>query len=749
MRIGAAALILALVATGNAHATAVFAAATVNGYAPGVVLELDQQGGHFTADAAALDTIGLIVPANIERVDIATLPGVTFVFHADTQTLAITAEESTLKPHKLGDDVPSAPPDEASLGALLNYGIAATWDSRGATDISGDLEFRAFAAPGVFESRWYGGSSAFRRLDTALIHDDVDGLRTWIAGDFVASSMTWSRPVRAAGLSIATNFAIRPELITQPMPWLAGAVSVPSTVDLYLNGIHAINQPVPPGPFTVNQAPIINGEGQVSLAVTDALGRQTVQSFDFYASDELLAPGLTASAFEAGWLREGYGQDYDRYTRLFAQGLARHGLTGVLTIEGRAALTADTQEFGVGIVAKLGSIAVAALSLDDSGFGKGEQLRVSLERQTGGYFIRAAITESFGHFRDVASEAGDGNLERGIGAGAGFNSDALGSFGLNYTEENYERSNRFGIVSASWSRPVASGWSAYATAWHAVEGSRASGFTIGLSVSPSNGLLTRAGVNGSGGRTGAFANASQWPDDGLGFGWSAQAQSAPDPSGQATVRYTSPYGEAGLGVSSGAVGTNASAYATGSIAWLAGGAPHLARQTSSSFAEIDTGTPGVGITLENRAIGQTGPDGRLFVPELVPYSPAHIAIDARSVPLDQEITSPNAIIRPPRDAGVVLRLNIRPNVTAAVHFVIADGTDAALNTPVSVNGADEGAVGYDGVAWLTGLLPENIIQLGDREGACTAHLAFDPAKNRPGMTLGPVVCLTPPPARGR
>jgi outer membrane usher protein len=742
VRIGATALILALVATGNAHAAAVFAAATVNGYAPGVVLEFDQEGDHFTADATALDAIGLIVPADIKRVDIATLPGVTFVFHADTQTIAITAGENALKPHHLGGGFPSTPPDEASLGALLNYGIAATWDSRGATDISGDLEFRAFAAPGVFESRWYGGSSSFRRLDTALIHDNVEDLRTWSAGDFVASSMTWSRPVRAAGLSIATNFAIRPELITQPMPWLAGAVSVPSTVDLYLNGIHAMNQPVPPGPFTVNQAPIINGEGLVSLAVTDALGRQTVQSFDFYASDELLAPGLTASAFEAGWLREGYGQDYDRYTKPFAQMLLRRGLTDVLTIEGRAALTADTQEFGAGIVAKLGSIAVAALSLDDSGFGKGEQLRASLERQTDRYFIRTTITQSFGRFRDVASEAGDGNLERSIGASAGFNSDALGSFGLNYTEENYERSNRFGIVSASWSRPVAS-------EWRAVEGSRASGFMVGLSISPSNGLLVQAGVNESGGHIGAFANASQWADHGLGFGWSAQAQTAPDPAGQATVRYTSPYGEAGLGVSSGPVGTNASAYATGSIAWLAGGTPHMARQTSSSFAEIDTGAPGVGITLENRAIGETGPDGRLFVPELAPYSPAHIAIDARSVPLDQEITTPGAIIRPPRDAGVVLRLNIRPNVAAAVHFVIADGTDAALNTPVSVNGADEGAVGYDGVAWLTGLLPENVIQLGQGGGTCTARLAFDPAKNRPGITLGPVFCVTPPPARGR
>jgi outer membrane usher protein len=59
----------------------------------------------------------------------------------------------------------------------------------------------------------------------------------------------------------------------------------------------------------VNQTPMINGAGRISLAVTDAFARQTVQSFDLYASDQLLAPGLTASAFEAGWLRKGYGQE--------------------------------------------------------------------------------------------------------------------------------------------------------------------------------------------------------------------------------------------------------------------------------------------------------------------------------------------------------------------------------------------------------------------------------------------------------
>jgi outer membrane usher protein len=97
----------------------------------------------------------------------------------------------------------------------------------------------------------------------------------------------------------------------------------------------------------------------------------------------------------------------------------------------------------------------------------------------------------------------------------------------------------------------------------------------------------------------------------------------------------------------------------------------------------------------------------------------------------------------------VRKLSVRTSFAAAAHFVTADGSDVALNTPVTLNGKDNGIVGYDGVAWLTGLAPDNIIQLGDGETACTVRLAFDPVIARPGQTLGPLVCVTPPPAPER
>src|ERR1700761_4114827 len=101
MRHGVAALIVALAAIGRAEAALVIAAATVNGYSTGIVLQLDQHGDHFTADAAALDAIGLVVPSDANLIDLETIRGVTFGFRADAQSLAIIADSKALKPHSL------------------------------------------------------------------------------------------------------------------------------------------------------------------------------------------------------------------------------------------------------------------------------------------------------------------------------------------------------------------------------------------------------------------------------------------------------------------------------------------------------------------------------------------------------------------------------------------------------------------------------------------------------------------------
>jgi len=750
--------VIALTAAGDACAAIVYAAVSINGNSTGLIVSFDQEGDDFLALPEDLRKLGLIVPDTAKsrpdgHIELRSLAGVRYVFRAGTQTLAIEADEKALTPNLVGKYPENGDTDAAAYGALLNYGAAFAAATKSAAQFSGNLEFRLFGPPGIFESTWYGGpvggeqGTSFRRLDTALIHDDTQSLTTWTAGDFISNSQSWSTPVRGVGFSLARDFDIRPDLITQPMPWLQGNAAVPSTVDLFLNDVHELSEAVPPGPFTVTQLPLVNGEGQIALAVTDALGRQTVQNFSFYATDQLLARGLMSYAVEGGWLRQDYATADDRYTLPFAQALVRRGINDWLTLEGRVAATTDTLETGAGLVAKLGEFAVTSVSLNNSTLdgNDGRQLRASIERQAGPYYLLVAGEQGFGNFRDVASFAGEVPVEHSLQIGAGWNSARFGTFGANYylqrsrQEGLAARQGDIAILAGSWSYAIAKGWTAYASAYRSVDGSGSSGFMIGLTVSPAERLVVDAGVSGSGHSAGAFADASQTPPSDGGWGWYAQAQSAPVTSAQASAHYVSRIGEVGAGVSTASGGTVGSAYATGSVVWLAGGNPRLARLSSQSFAEVDTGEPGVGVTLENRDMGKTGSDGRLFVPDLVSFTPNHFAIEPDTVPLAVDIVTSAAIVRPPRNAGVLVKLQVRRSRSAVVRFVLASGDAVPLNAQVTLNGQPQGIVGYDGVAWLTGLSVENTVSIVMDDGACEAQ--FHVGDLLPGTQLGPVTCV--------
>ena len=58
------------------------------------------------------------------------------------------------------------------------------------------------------------------------------------AGDTISGrTLAWTRPIRLGGLQVQRNFALRPDLVTLPLPSYSGSAAVPSTVDVYVNNI--------------------------------------------------------------------------------------------------------------------------------------------------------------------------------------------------------------------------------------------------------------------------------------------------------------------------------------------------------------------------------------------------------------------------------------------------------------------------------------------------------------------------------
>nr|WP_237305219.1 hypothetical protein [Vibrio parahaemolyticus] len=58
-------------------------------------------------------------------------------------------------------------------------------------------------------------------------------------------------------------------------------VTAPTTFDLFINGFKTDSMAVGPGPFVINDIPMISGAGEATVIATDAQGRQTVMTSRF------------------------------------------------------------------------------------------------------------------------------------------------------------------------------------------------------------------------------------------------------------------------------------------------------------------------------------------------------------------------------------------------------------------------------------------------------------------------------------
>src|SRR6185437_5134124 len=205
------------------------------------------------------------------------------------------------------------------------------------------------------------------RLDSTYVYSDTETMRRYRVGDFISGFLPWTRPVRMGGVQVSSDYSMRPDLITFPVPELSGSVAVPSAVDVLINGTQVLSRQIHPGPFQVPQLPVVNGQGTISMSVTNALGQQVTTELPFYASSELLAPGLQTYSAEIGFVRKNWGVVSNDYGSLAGVVAYRRGLTPDLTIEAHGEATRGHFMAGAGGVLSVGNFAVANLAIAGSG----------------------------------------------------------------------------------------------------------------------------------------------------------------------------------------------------------------------------------------------------------------------------------------------------------------------------------------------------------------------------------------------
>ncbi len=151
------------------------------------------------------------------------------------------------------------------------------------------------------------GSNTAIRLDSAYTFADVNTLRRYSLGDFITGGLAWTRPIHLEGIQINSDFSMRPDLVTFPVPTITGSAAVPSTVNVLADGNLSASSQVAAGPFEVPQLPVVEGAGTISMTLTDAMGQQVTVTQPFYASSTMLAPGLQTFAVQSGLVRRRLG----------------------------------------------------------------------------------------------------------------------------------------------------------------------------------------------------------------------------------------------------------------------------------------------------------------------------------------------------------------------------------------------------------------------------------------------------------
>lgn len=747
---------------------------TINGASAGLA-HFEFREGELWASTAILQQLGFILPpATINPVRLNSLPGIKVDYDARQQTVNIIAPLSMLS---LATTVVNTRKSKrtsptASPGILLNYNLYGSQSENSSTNLSAFTELRAFNAKGVLSSTALTTGNRFSnnsandgnnnrdwegrtvRLDSSWSQSFPDKLITVRAGDILTGALSWTRSTRLGGLQIGSNFNLQPYMTTTPLPSFFGSATLPSAVELYVNGLKQYSGDVPAGPFELNTAPSISGTGNAQLVLTDALGQSSTVNFSLYDTHRLLQPGLADWSIELGTVRENYGiKSFDYGSDIAVSGTLRYGINNRFTAETHAEATKDLANAGIGgtwVLGGPGGVLFASLAGSESQGESGTQYSGSYSWNNNRFNIGLNTLGTSGNYRDVATQYGSTPIRQSNQLSTGYSTQSLGSFGLSYNQVEYAEEDTAQFASAYWSKSFGRRLSINASYNHDLNNSENNSASIGASFSLDRNISFNSSVQHTDDRNDFVADVSQSAPSAGGLGWRAQARHSVDRDGKnnnsgglAELNYLGRYGQVQAGVSSYDSNYSTFASGTGSLVMMGGGL-FAARQINDGFAVVSTdGIADVPVLLQNNVIGTTNRRGLLLISPLNAYQDNKIGIDPMDLPADLRIDQVSMSATPTDRAGTLVAFGITQARSASVILVDSDNKPIEIGSQVRLitkKDAPSAIVGFDGEVYLDTLDEHNALEVTTPSGdICKA--SFDYQKQGDGIPLiGPFIC---------
>jgi outer membrane usher protein len=686
---------------------------------------------------------------------------------------AFSASVYDLNPRKLAAAQPST-----EVGGFLNYEAVGTHnafrDGGEASSVNAGIEGGFFNARGVATSQWLGlnldesadegvaGATARRRilrLDTSWRSDFPDEMTTLQVGDAVGGTGLWGRPARFGGIQWARNFSTQPGFVTLPQPSVRGESALPSVLDLYVDGIRRRTLETPPGPFTVENVPVLNGQGQVEVVVRDFLGREFVLTQPYSTTSRQLRQGLHDFSYEIGFVRENFGRTSDDYGRLVATGVHRYGFDDALTGEVRAELReSDSGTVGLGAILGAGDAGIfssaAALSAGDGntgGLGLVGWERIMRRRLSLG--LRGVFTSR--DFEQTGLAEGARPASRQVAANVGFALGRQVNVGFGYVNQ-HNRTPATTTEAVTGTVTTRLGFASLA--FRAIERfspDRDYTLAVYLAVPLQYRTSGSAGYDYQRDEAGAWSGRSSARvqrniPDGEGWGYRAALLDTAGTDGSDAGR-----GEVGAGVNLpyGTYVAEASVLdaVTSYRGTVSGGFGALgdrvfaSRKILNSFGIVDAGTADIAVYVNNQLSGRTDSAGRLVLPNLLAYQGNSIRIDADELPMDYEAQQTEVTGVPYFRSGIVIPMNVRRSLSALIVVHLPDGRPLPPGAVARLQGQDRDfPVGKNGQIFVSGLQTgPNDLSIDLAEGPCTLRVEI-PEGIAFQASLGPFRCAQQP-----
>lgn len=636
----------------------------------------------------------------------------------------------------------------SSMGAFFNYDLSVAQNNS-------DEEIRS---SGLFEigtfNRWGSGSANFFaqhnqmgdspewiRLDTQWRKDNPQTMQTLSVGDTLSRGTGWSGGVRFGGFQWGTNYSTQPEFITLPMMSMAGEAALPSTVDLYVNDALRLQREVPPGPFTIDEIPVITGTGQTKLIVRDILGREQVITKDFYSSQKMLRKGLDEYSVELGAIRENYGRSSSDYGRMMATTTWRRGLNDRFTLEAHAQALSKQGLIGVGTHSLLPFGGVLSLAAASS-YANGQQgAFYNLAFQHQGHIFSLGLDAqlaslNFMRLGMMENQPLPSNQSRIY---TSFRGPGSGTVNLSYTSQRYYDRKDIEFLTADYSVRLWDFGSLHLSALHFLD-------------EPQTTLRASLSIPLSIDRTSLSLSASQTKEQsegvmqiqrglpaGTGYGYNLRVGTGDNQQRQGSISYQGNYGTYQLEGSQMrdqiAVRTNI----RGGVA-MAGGALLPSRYIDSSFAVVRVpGFSDVRVYAENQQVARTNSNGDALIPGLRPYERNQISIEQSDLPLDAKIQGLNMEVYPYYRSAVMLNFPVTRTREAFFSLVQDNGIPLPVGAIVTNEKGEHFPVGVRGEVFLTDLNVMNSLKAQWQNQSC--HFTLEVPENKDQMLeMGEVIC---------